>query len=396
MEINKINDPYNCMVCRIEDRDIGQTGPLAGLRYMVKDIFDVSGVATTQCSLDYSRYRGIPEEDSWVVKCLRQCGAELIGKTKMHELALGVTGINAHFKTPENPKAPGRIPGGSSSGSAVAVAGGLVPFALGTDTGGSVRIPSGFCGTYGFRPTLGNIPIDGVVSLAPSMDTVGILAESASILKRVAECLVKPARTFPPSTFRKVFFASDSVIMSEPESSDAIKKMFDSFKRIGLSGEEINTGFLVKARDTQRVIQAAEAWSQNAEWVLDMQPNLGSDVYNLLIFGAGLSAVQFGKASGQRASICLGMERLLATDSVLILPCAPGIPPKVSDLANSELAFEFRMKTLCFNNLASITGLPVVAVPAAENDNLPVGVQIIGPRGSDKELLEIAEKVTSL
>jgi len=225
---------------------------------------------------------------------------------------------------------------------------------------------------------------------------VGVLAESASLLKQVAECLLKPTRVYPGSTFRRALLASDALTISEPESSNAAKKVFNYFKRVGLSGEEIDTGLLVKARDTQRILQAAEAWSQHSEWMLKSKPNLNTDVYDLLNFGANLSPEQLGKASGERASIFLKMEGLLGNDGVLIMPTAPGTPPKFSDLINDEIAFEFRMIILCFNNLASITGHPVVVVPASENDNLPAGVQIIGPRGSDKQLLEITAKIMSL
>lgn len=152
-------------------------GPLADLTFAAKDLFDVAETPTTAGNPAFAERWGLPSQDAWAVSALKRAGAKLVAKLHTHELAYGMTGINPHYGTPANPHDPSRIPGGSSSGSGVAVASGLVPLALGTDTGGSVRIPASLCGVWGYRPTHGLVPNDGVVPLAPSFDTVGAVGQ---------------------------------------------------------------------------------------------------------------------------------------------------------------------------------------------------------------------------
>ena len=160
-------------------RDGASAGPLAGLSFAAKDIFDVAGAVTGCGNPDWAATHAAAAEDSWAVARLLPAGARLVGKTITDELAYSLNGQNAHYGTPTNPNGPGRIPGGSSSGSASAVAGGVVDFALGSDTGGSVRIPASYCGIFGLRPTHGRLPLDGVMPLAPSFDTLGWFARDA-------------------------------------------------------------------------------------------------------------------------------------------------------------------------------------------------------------------------
>ena len=156
--------------------DGAPAGPLAGLRFAAKDLFDIEGHVTGAGNPDWLALHAPATRTAPVVRRLVDAGASMVGKTHTDELSRGIFGENAHYGTPVNPKAPGRVPGGSSSGSAAAVSGGLVDFALGTDTGGSVRIPASFCGIYGIRPTHGRLPLDGVVGQARSFDTVGWFA----------------------------------------------------------------------------------------------------------------------------------------------------------------------------------------------------------------------------
>jgi len=389
----QINDRYNCVLRMVHDHDVASTGPLAGFRYMVKDIFNLAGTPTTAGSPGFSAHYGIPEKDCWAVQKLRQAGAELVAKNHMHELALGITGINPHFGTPQNPRAKDRIPGGSSSGSAVAVAGGLVPFSLGTDTGGSVRIPAGFCGIFGFRPTFGYIPVEGVVPMAFSMDTVGVFANTADLLRTVAELLLVPPITPFEFSFKKVICSLDALELSEPEIKDAAGKLSGRMKKLGFTLQNTSTGLLERASNIQRIIQGAEAWALHQKWLSEFNPNLGSDVRSLLDFGKELSSAQLGAASAERAALSFSFERMLGREAIMILPAAPGFPPKTKDLVDPDQAFSFRKKILCFHNLASLTGHPAVVVPTAPNGALPVGFQLIGPKGSDGALLRLAQRL---
>src|SRR6184192_3709066 len=160
-------------------------GPLAGLTFAAKDLFDVAGHPTGGGNPDWARSNPIPTRHDWAVQRLLDAGATLIGKTITDEVSLGIVGENAFYGTPINPRAPDRVPGGSSSGSAAAVAAGLCDTALGTDTGGSVRVPASFCGLYGIRPTHGRIDMSGVMPMAPSFDVPGWFANGPGVFRRV-------------------------------------------------------------------------------------------------------------------------------------------------------------------------------------------------------------------
>src|SRR5437899_1158615 len=185
-------------------------GPLSGLSFAAKDLFDVAGHPTGGGNPDWARSNPAPTRHAWAVQRLLDAGATLIGKTITDEVSLGIVGENAHYGTPVNPRAPGRIPGGSSSGSASAVAGGLADIALGTDCAGSVRLPASFCGIHGFRPTHGRVRAEGAVALAPSFDAVGWFARDGGLLERVGRVLMPEP---PPPPPRRVLMATDAVAL---------------------------------------------------------------------------------------------------------------------------------------------------------------------------------------
>ena len=212
--------------CANEVRLAGAAGgPLAGLTFAAKDLFDVAGHVTGAGNPDWLASHPPAARTAPVVQRLVDAGATMIGKTHTDELSRGIFGENAHYGTPINPKAPDRVPGGSSSGSAAAVAGGLVDFALGTDTGGSVRVPASFCGLYGIRPTHGRLPFDGVMAQAPSFDTIGWFAREPQLLARIATVLlgIEPARTLP----RRLVVAEDAFAIAEPDNARALKPAVD-------------------------------------------------------------------------------------------------------------------------------------------------------------------------
>jgi amidase len=184
-------------------------GPLSGLRFGVKDLIDVEGAVTSCGNPDWAALHGPARSDAPVVHTLREAGATVAGKTVTDEFAFSLEGDNVHHGTPRNPRASDRLPGGSSSGSAVAVAAGLVDFALGSDTGGSVRVPASFCGVYGFRPTHGALSLDGVMPFAPSYDTVGWFARDADLMLRIGRALL-PTEREPKMNMRRMIFAHDA------------------------------------------------------------------------------------------------------------------------------------------------------------------------------------------
>src|SRR5580765_396978 len=207
---------------RIEGR---AGGPLSGLSFAAKDLFDVAGVPTGGGNHDWPTGRSIPTRHSWAVQTLLDAGATLIGKTVTDEVSLGILGENAFDGTPVNVRAPGRVPGGSSSGSAAAVAAGMCDTALGTDTGGSVRVPASFCGLYGIRPTHGRIDVTGMLPQAPTSDTTGWFARDAATFARVSAVMLGEA--IPTALPTRLVVAVDAFGFADAGVAAALKPMVD-------------------------------------------------------------------------------------------------------------------------------------------------------------------------
>ena len=255
-----INDKLNafCDHGRIE-LQTRQDGPLAGLTFAVKDFFDVADVPTGAGSPEWLATHPVPTQSAPIVSRLLDAGARLVGKTHTDELAWSLNGENAHYGTPINPAAPGRIPGGSSSGSAAATAGGMVDFAIGSDTGGSVRLPASYCGIYGIRTTHGRVPISGAVPLAPSYDTVGWFARSPEIMARVGKVLLADIREARRP--KKALIARDLFDAVEQRVAQALRPSVDRLVALVRSADFVDVagGELAAWRNAFRVIQSQEA-----------------------------------------------------------------------------------------------------------------------------------------
>ena len=222
-----MSDPLNAF-CPDSDAYLAGAsgGPLSGLTFAAKDIFDVAGHVTGCGNPHWKATHGTAESNSWAVQTLVNAGATMTGKSITDELTRGIFGENMHYGTPRNPRAPGRVPGGSSSGSASAVAGKLVDFALGSDTGGSVRVPASFCALYGLRPTHGRIPLEGMLLQAPTFDTTGWFARDAETFARVGAVILPPAaQTNRP---RRLLIAEDAFALAEPEVRRALESAVES------------------------------------------------------------------------------------------------------------------------------------------------------------------------
>src|SRR5689334_20722993 len=213
-------------------------GPLSGLTFAAKDLFDIAGHPTGGGNPDWARSNPVPTQHAWAVERLLEVGATLIGKTITDEVSLGIVGENAFFGTPVNSRAPGRVPGGSSSGSAAAVAAGLCDTALGTDTGGSVRVPASFCGLYGIRPTHGRLPVTGMMPQAPSSDTTGWFARDASTFAKVSSAML--GETIPAELPRRLIVAVDAFGFADANVAAALQPMVERLATlIGSSREEV-------------------------------------------------------------------------------------------------------------------------------------------------------------
>src|SRR5439155_889130 len=222
--IDDMSDDIGAFVSGQRFRIAGRAGgPLAGLTFAAKDLFNVAGRPTGGGNPDWARANPVPTRHAWAVETLLDAGATLIGKTVTDEVSLGILGENPFDGTPTNPRAPGHVPGGSSSGSAAAVAAGLCDTALCTDTGGSVRVPASFCGLHGIRPTHGRLDLSGMMRQAPTSDTTGWFARDAMIFARVSAVMLGEAT--PDELPRHLVVATDAFALADPETAAALEPM---------------------------------------------------------------------------------------------------------------------------------------------------------------------------
>jgi amidase len=388
------DDVWGAFVRRFEQpRAATARGALDGWTVAVKDCFQIAGVPMTAGSADFAEWYGVPQHDAWAVATLSAAGAQVVGTTAMHELAYGITGINRGQGTPRNPAVDGAIPGGSSSGSAVAVAAGLARCALGTDTGGSIRAPAALCGIWGYRPTHGLLPLTGCVPLAPSFDTVGVMAGTGDDLNAVLELLwaseaVGGLVDGPP--MERVWVVLDAVERSGDAMQRAIDETASRLSAAGVRVRELRLHVLDEIREAQAPIQGAEAWATHERWIDEVSPKIGDDVAKLLRIGSERTPVELKAAQTERSRLIALLHDRIGLDHGLVLPAALGTAPALADFDDPERSLANRLGMLTLHNVATIGGFPAVAVPVQREDDPPLGVQLVGPRGRDRELLRVS------
>ena len=367
-------------------------GPLAGLAFGVKDIYDIAGYKTGFGSPDWLRTHEAAARTAPVVQRLLEAGADAIGKTHTDELTYSLQGENAHYGTPVNVNAPGRIPGGSSSGSAAAVAGGLCDFALGSDTGGSVRAPASFCGVYGMRPTHGRISLEGACPLAASFDTCGWFARDPGVLERVGHVLLAETTAETP---RRLLIAQDAFAMAGAEVTAALEPVMGRVRALLGEPQAVTVaeeGLSDWWVQLFRVLQGAEVWAQHGAWVTRVQPALGPGVRQRIEWTATIDPGDLPSARAKREEITRRMARLLGDGAVLMLPTLPGVaPPCNSPPAATEDLRARAMSLLC---IAGLARLPQVTLPLGRLEGCPLGLSLIGARGTDTMLLALATAVS--
>ena len=364
------------------------TGPLAGLTFAAKDLFDVAGYPTGGGNPDWARDRPVPTRHAWAVQRLLDAGATLIGKTITDEVSLGILGENPFDGTALNPKAPDRVPGGSSSGSASAVAQGLCDTALGTDTGGSVRVPASFCGLYGIRPTHGRLPLDGMLPQAPSSDTTGWFARDASTFARVSGVMLGEA--IPATVPTRLVVAVDAFGFADPDTSTALAPLV---RRLSALMKEIREdllapqGLSVWGR-AQRTLQPYEAWLTFREWLDRVNPRMQYSVARGLAFAPTISENDRQWAALTRSEARARLTWLLPPGTILCMPTTPFPAPK-KGLSLTELE-PVRSRILCLAAHGGLCGFPQVSLPGADVGGAPVGLSILGARGTDATLIAVA------
>jgi amidase len=367
-------------------------GPLAGLTFAVKDIFDVAGYVTG-CGSPEKRAESRPATvNAPIVQALLDAGARFVGKTHTAELAFSLDGRNEHDGTPINPAAPGRVPGGSSSGSAAAVAAGLVDFALGSDTGGSVRGPASFCGIVGLRPTYGRIDIDGTMPLAPIFDTPGWFARDIDMYARIGAVLLGEDVEGPPLT--RMVVAKDSLALMEGEAErSALAPAVAAATRALASDGDVTIwpDGLDQLQTIYRTMQGYQAWRAHGPWIEARKPDLNPAVKQRFAAAGRVTAEEFETAKGRRLEVMRRVHDLVGKDRIIVLPTMPGIAPR---LDASEDEFEkFRSRAIPSLAMAGLSGLPQISLPLASAHGCPLGLSLVGPPGRDRALIEAARAV---
>jgi amidase len=365
------------------------SGPLAGLSFAVKDIYDVAGYPTGGGSPVRLAESPTHSETAPVVARMLQAGARFLGKTQTDELTFSLNGQNKHYPEPLNPRAPGRITGGSSSGSAAAVAAGLADFALGSDTGGSMRAPASYCGLWGIRPTQDRVSLARAMPLAPSFDTAGYFADDPAVFGRVAPVFLGDDAA--PFALTRPLRAEDAVaaLLSAREAQALAPAEAKVAALLGLAAPVIVAPEgLQDWYWTFRRLQAAEAWGVHGAWIEARNPDMTPGVRERFEFGRDVTAAQLADARAKRVRQAAHLDALLGADGVLVLPSMPGIAPS-RDLAGEALQ-AFRERALSILCIAGLSGLPQVSMPLASLDGCPLGLSLIGPRGSDRALVALA------
>lgn len=362
-------------------------GSLSGRTFAVKDVFNITGHTPGAGNPDWLRTHGPSSRHAAAVSRLLSSGARLEGTTLTDEMMYSINGENAHYGTPVNPKAPGRIPGGSSSGSAVAVSAGLTDFAIGTDTGGSVRVPSAYCGIYGIRPTHGAVDTSGLIPLASSFDTVGWMAKGAQTLLDVGRVLLEQQES-GEAAFPRMVFAQDLWSLTDGHSYAAASRFFQVLRELARQHEDIIVApnGLREWMDAFRIIQGLEIWREHQEWITREQPSFGPGIAERFAWASTLKAEECGGAYTLREEVRHRMNTLLANDTVLVVPTVPAIAPLLQ-LTGAEVERR-RVQTLEMSCVAGLAGLPQVTVPITGELGCPIGISFIAGRGQDMRLLE--------
>lgn len=383
-----------------EDVEITPAGEglLTGKTFAVKDVFDIKGHTSGAGNPDWLRTHEPAAGHAAVIDKLLAAGARLRGTTITDELMYSINGENAHYGTPRNPKAPGRIPGGSSSGSAVAVSAGLADFAIGTDTGGSIRVPSAYCGIYGIRPTHGAVDTGGLIPLAPSFDTVGWMARDARTMLEIGCVLLgggerNAAAAEDARLFTRFIVATDLWDVADEETRAALGLFVPGLQALVGRREDVVAApeGLRQWVNAFRIRQGLEIWLSHGEWIKATKPSFGPGIAERFQWAAALTEEDGAAPLELQKQARSRMEALLGEDGILVMPTVPSAAPLQG--RSGEGVERVRMQTFELCCAAGLGGLPQATVPVIGEGGLPIGLSFMAGRGQDLRLLEwIADK----
>lgn len=367
------------------------SGPLAGYTFAAKDLFDVAGYPTGGGNPHVLAMSGIKTTTAPTIQRLLDAGAELIGKAHTNEMAFSMSGKNAHYGTPRNGAAHDRIPGGSSSGSASAVSNSLCDFAMGSDTGGSVRTPASYCGLFGLRPSHGRLSLANTQALCESMDTAGYFTRDAKLFGLVGECLLgedpAPLADTPELVISDALFA-----LLPAQSLHALAPAIALIEAVSgplptLQGELPS---LSEAYWAFRYIQGREAWLAQGAFIEQNGLCLGPDVAARFAWSKAVTDAQYNDACALRERFTASWKELLG-NRVLVMPTVPDIAPLLS--AKDEEIEHTRQLSHHLLAISVLCRTPQLNMPLVNKDGVPLGISLMGPRGSDLSLVKLAVRI---
>ncbi|PYS56229.1 MAG: Asp-tRNA(Asn)/Glu-tRNA(Gln) amidotransferase subunit GatA [Acidobacteria bacterium] len=418
--IDRLNDRMRAFItvtadhaleqARAAEREIGggHGGPLQGIPISLKDLYDTKGILTTAGAKVFAQR--VPEEDAAVVSKLREAGAVVVGKTNLHEFAFGVTTINPHYGTARNPWDPERIAGGSSGGSAIAVALALGFGSMGSDTGGSIRIPASLCGIVGLKPTYGRVSLRGVIPLAWSLDHSGPMVqtvEDAAILLGIVAGYdpgdpysqaipvphytdsltgeIKHLRIGIPKTY---FYERVA-----PEVDAAVRAALKNLERLGCEMVQVDLPSASQQRDIFLQIALPQAYTYHEQYLKAQADLYGSDVRARIEAGASMRSIDYVRAERAQLFMKQECEAIFKMADVIVTPTVPIPPPRIDGLqqpwgADSEIAVDSLTR---FTRVFNIVGLPAISIPCGFTpEGLPIGMQICGKAFDESTVLRVA------
>jgi amidase len=367
-------------------------GPLNGVTVAVKDMYDIAGERVSGGSPSWLAATSPATAHSAVVAKLLAAGATINHKTVCDEFFYSIVGANFHYGTPLNPNAPARIPGGSSSGSASACASGACDVAIGSDTGGSVRVPASLCGLYGIRSTRGRIDLRGAMAMAPSFDAVGWFARSAEKFALLGPILLD-GWVHSVEAPRHLSLLTDMF----SEADDTVAKACRAFLQraaghLPPSTEVILAGDRIDGwREALRLTQASEVWRSFGPFITQHKPHFGPGVAGRMETAASVSAADVTKSRPVLDEVTTRLEEATRDNTILALPTCPTVAPKL-DASQEELE-RYRVRTMRLVCSSSISGLPQVTVPITTLDGAPVGLSFIGWRNGEEPLLALVQRL---
>ena len=411
-QIEKLNPTLNAFITVIELQDAlnaqlpagngSSSTTLRGIPIAIKDLFDTAGIRTSAGSKFFAE--NIPREDAFVVEKLKQAGALIVGKTNTHEIALGVTGNNPHYGTARNPWDTVRIPGGSSSGSAIAVATGMALGALGTDTGGSIRIPASLCGIVGFKPTFGRVSVRGVFPLSWNLDHVGPLTKCVKDAAAILQVIsiydpIDPAsikmltgdylgHLLDDVTGRKIALGvGDYIESADSEVLNAVRESVQVFETVGCKVQEVNLDWMQEAALANKTMTQSDGAAVHRDRLREHPEMFGEDIRRRLEDGAKTTSTEYILARRAQAEVRKRFEQFFESYDFLITPTTPIAAPTIEGHDAVEQAGRLTRFTAPFN----LAGLPALSIPCGfTKEGLPIGLQIISRAWADAKVLNAA------